>query len=103
MQSQYTRNVDLFFLIICGIRKHTRIETPRDVVTALYNNSVAICIQEFIIKDYHPLGLVHFLMTVCHESTVGSLTTSVFHREGFEAIRELLLEEMNEQVRSRQK
>lgn len=45
--------------------------------------------QEFIIKNYVPLSLIHLSMAMCHEWTVGSLSTKVLCCESLEGIWEL--------------
>jgi hypothetical protein len=75
--------------IISRIRKYSRIETAPNPVVAVDNNAMRVGLQEIVIKNDRPLGIIYFSMTVRHESTIGSLPTNVLVGEGLEGVWEL--------------
>ena len=68
--SEFKLSRDVLLRIIRGIGKNAGIESTRNAVCALDNNSMLICIQEFIIEEEAPNG-VHQLTSAVSQHLRG--------------------------------
>jgi hypothetical protein len=80
---------DILLAIISRICEYTRIETAPNPITAVNHNAMDIGLQEFVIENDCPLGVIQFSVTMRHEWTVWPLPTNALCRKGLEGVREL--------------
>jgi len=60
-----------------------------DSITALDYDSVLVRFNEFIVKNDHPLGMVHFTVTMGNKGGIRPFAPNVFCCKGLEGIGEL--------------
>jgi hypothetical protein len=67
--------------MISRVCEYSWIKLTNDSVTALNQDAMFVCLQEFIVEEYFPLFVEHLSVAMSHQDAVRALATRIFNHK----------------------